>query len=71
MDEEYAHLAFRPEAPDEKTRRVGQSAAAGQPARGALSAGRKRQSEKQGRAPGAKRLPGARFFLALRAKNAV
>ncbi len=28
MDEEYAHLAFRPEAPDEKTRRVGQSAAA-------------------------------------------
>ena len=28
MDEEYPELAFRPEAPDEKTRRVGQSAAA-------------------------------------------
>ena len=28
MDEEYPEVAFRPEAPDEKTRRVGQSAAA-------------------------------------------
>ena len=28
MDEEYPDVAFRPEAPDEKTRRVGQSAAA-------------------------------------------
>ena len=28
MDEEYPELSFRPEAPDEKTRRVGQSAAA-------------------------------------------
>ena len=28
MDEEYPELTFRPEAPDEKTRRVGQSAAA-------------------------------------------
>ena len=28
MDEEYPSIAFRPEAPDEKTRRVGQSAAA-------------------------------------------
>ncbi len=28
MDEEYPGVAFRPEAPDEKTRRVGQSAAA-------------------------------------------
>ena len=28
MDEEYPDVAFRPEAPDDKTRRVGQSAAA-------------------------------------------
>ena len=28
MDEEYPEVAFRPEAPDEMTRRVGQSAAA-------------------------------------------
>ena len=28
MDEEYPELKFRPEAPDEMTRRVGQSAAA-------------------------------------------
>ena len=28
MDEEYPEVTFRPEAPDEKTRRVGQSAAA-------------------------------------------
>ena len=28
LEEEYPHFSFRPEAPDEKTRRVGQSAAA-------------------------------------------
>ncbi len=28
LEEEYPHISFRPEAPDEKTRRVGQSAAA-------------------------------------------